>query len=109
MTTSSSKTAKMADGLDRVVVQVGKYYGNNRVLGQSKKLSGGGMSTAISLPLTHHDVLAGGVYGGGIVNDFFQYMLVYPIVSPAMNHPGRGDEVEDRKRGVHHIHIGART
>ena len=36
-------------------------------------------------------------------------MLVYPIVSPAMNHPGRGDEIEDRKRGVHHIHIGART
>jgi len=95
MTTSHSGSANKASGLDRVLVQVGKYYD-------------GRYNTSVKnakLPLTHYDVS----HDKDIVNKFFQYMLVYPIVSPVMNHPGVGDELEDRKRGVHHIHIGGRT
>lgn len=96
MTTSSSTSAKKEDGLDRLVVQVGKYY------------DGTYKNNEASLPLTHYDVTPG-VGTASTSQRFYQYMLVYPVVSPAMNHPGTGDELEDRKRGVHHIHIGGRT
>ena len=55
------------------------------------------------LPL-YHDLLI-----GTETKDMYNYMLVYPIVTPFLNPPGRGDESEDRDRGVHHFHIGAPT
>lgn len=91
MVTTSDTTAKRSNGLERLLVQVGKYYD--------------GTYTSATLPLTHYDRSP----GANITQNFFHYMMVYPVVSPAINHPGTGDELQDRKRGVHHIHIGART
>ena len=73
---------------DSTLVQVAKYY-----------------NAKGPLPLTHYEVPS----VSSMAQSFYQYMLVHGIVSPMMNHPGVGDEIEDRKRGVHHIHIGGQT
>ena len=54
------------------------------------------------LPLfsTSHDRI--GIEGN------FNYILVYALQSPVVEHPGNGNPNTDLARGVHHFHIGSR-
>ncbi len=57
-----------------------------------------------ALPLPHIDINS----DTGI-KDFYNFMMVYPLVSPMINHKGVGNEIEDAKRGVAHIHLGGQV
>jgi hypothetical protein len=76
----------LSKSLQTLSVNVNKFYSNG------------------TLPLIHSQR-----NGRSKVKNLFNYMLIYPIVSPIINHKGTGKELEDKKRGVHHLHIGART
>ena len=43
------------------------------------------------------------------IKDQYNYFLIYAMQSPTVNHPGRGNPLEDAMRGVQHFHVGGRT
>ena len=91
------------DGADpfKTALADGKFANaslNTFTVDATQQYKSGGM-----LPL-HHDLLL-----GTKVKDMFNYLLIYPVITPFLHPVGRGNPEDDRDRGVHHFHIGAPT
>ena len=63
------------------VIDLAKYYGNGLPLLSDKE-------------------------GEKDINDFFNYIAIYPITTTVV-HPGRGSRFEDENKGIYHFQIGS--